>query len=51
MRCHRSQISDEDFFLTIPDNQFARVFGTEWYTSRRHTRGDGEPFITDLLAE
>lgn len=51
MRCHRSQIADEAFFLAMPDDAFARAFGTEWYISRGHTRGAGDPFLTDLLAE
>lgn len=51
MRCHRSQIADEDFFLAMPDDGFARAFGVEWYISHRHTRADGEPFLVDLLAE
>ena len=51
MRCHRSQIADEAFFLAMPDDAFARAFGTEWYISHGHTRGAGDPFLTDLLAE
>ena len=31
MQAHRSQISETDFFLTMPDEMFARAFGTEWY--------------------
>jgi LmbE family N-acetylglucosaminyl deacetylase len=30
-RCYTSQISDTSFFLTMPDERFARVFGTEWF--------------------
>jgi LmbE family N-acetylglucosaminyl deacetylase len=33
MQAHRSQISETDFFLTMPDDMFARAFGTEWYIS------------------
>jgi LmbE family N-acetylglucosaminyl deacetylase len=33
MRAHRSQISDDDFFLTLPDEVFGRAFGVEWYIS------------------
>jgi len=51
MRCHRSQIADEAFFLAMPDEGFAQAFGTEWYISHRHERADGAPFLTDLLAE
>jgi len=31
MRCHRSQIEDTSFFLEMPDDAFARSFGTEWF--------------------
>ena len=31
MRCHRSQIEDTSFFLQMPDDVFARSFGTEWF--------------------
>ena len=51
MRCHRSQISDEAFFLAMPDDAFARAFGTEWYISHGHERAADTPFLTDLLAE
>ena len=33
MQAHRSQISETDFFLTMPDEMFSRAFGTEWYIS------------------
>jgi len=28
---HESQISEEAFFLAMPDDLFAHTFGTEWY--------------------
>jgi LmbE family N-acetylglucosaminyl deacetylase len=31
MAVHESQISEEAFFLAMPDDLFARTFGTEWY--------------------
>ena len=31
MAAHESQISEEAFFLALPDDQFAHAFGTEWY--------------------
>jgi LmbE family N-acetylglucosaminyl deacetylase len=31
MRAHASQISEESFFLQMPDDVFARVWGQEWY--------------------
>ena len=30
MRAHASQITDNSFFLTMPDEAFGYVFGTEW---------------------
>jgi LmbE family N-acetylglucosaminyl deacetylase len=35
MRCHKTQISDVSFFLQMPDDVFARAFGTEWYIKVR----------------
>ena len=29
--CHRSQITDTSFFISMPDEQFALAFGTEWF--------------------
>jgi LmbE family N-acetylglucosaminyl deacetylase len=34
MRCHRSQISDDDFFLTMPQEQFQVAFSEEHYIHR-----------------
>jgi LmbE family N-acetylglucosaminyl deacetylase len=31
MRAHRSQIADDSFFLSLPDDRFALAFGTEWF--------------------
>jgi LmbE family N-acetylglucosaminyl deacetylase len=31
MRAHASQISEESFFLALPDEAFQLVFGTEWF--------------------
>jgi len=31
MRAHASQISEESFFLQMPDDVFANVWGQEWY--------------------
>jgi LmbE family N-acetylglucosaminyl deacetylase len=31
IRAHRSQITDAGFFSSMPDEQFALAFGTEWY--------------------
>jgi len=31
MRAHASQIGEESFFLSMPDDVFATVWGQEWY--------------------
>jgi LmbE family N-acetylglucosaminyl deacetylase len=31
MRAHASQIGEDSFFLAMPDDAFAAVWGTEWY--------------------
>ena len=47
MRAHASQISEESFFLSLPDEAFAAVFGTEWAIRV----GDGPGVTTtDLMA-
>jgi len=35
MRAHASQISEESFFLQMPEDVFARVWGQEWYVRVR----------------
>lgn len=32
--CHRSQVSDSSFFLSMPEEAFARAFGREWFVER-----------------
>jgi len=32
--CHRSQVTDAGFFMTLPDEAFAVAFGTEWFTRK-----------------
>ena len=32
--CHRSQVTDAGFFMTLPDEAFAFAFGTEWFTRK-----------------
>jgi LmbE family N-acetylglucosaminyl deacetylase len=34
MRAHGSQISEQSFFLLMPDELFAAAFGTEWFIHR-----------------
>ncbi len=46
MRAHASQISEQSFFLAMPDEQFAVAFGTEWFIRDGQGPGITE---TDLL--
>ncbi len=41
MRAHASQISEQSFFLALPDDVFAAVFGIEWYIRRGATLAVG----------
>lgn len=34
IRCHRSQVTDTTFFLSMPHDQFLVAFGTEWFIRR-----------------
>lgn len=47
MRAHASQISEQSFFLSLPDEAFASAFGTEWFIRPGQGPGITE---TDLLA-
>jgi len=47
MRAHASQISEQSFFLSMPDDLFAMAFGTEWFIRNGHGPGITE---TDLMA-
>jgi LmbE family N-acetylglucosaminyl deacetylase len=47
MRAHASQISEQSFFLQMPDEAFANGFGTEWFIRAGQGPGITE---TDLLA-
>ncbi|MEU6646124.1 PIG-L family deacetylase [Saccharomonospora sp. NPDC046836] len=47
MRAHASQISEQSFFLALPDEAFAFAFGTEWFIREGQGPGITE---TDLLA-
>jgi LmbE family N-acetylglucosaminyl deacetylase len=46
MRAHASQISEQSFFLAMPDDQFRVAFGTEWFIRDGQGPGITE---TDLL--
>ncbi|GAA3549173.1 PIG-L family deacetylase [Amycolatopsis ultiminotia] len=47
MRAHPSQISEDTFFLTMPEEGFRRMFGTEWFLRPGHGPGITEK---DLMA-
>jgi LmbE family N-acetylglucosaminyl deacetylase len=47
MRAHASQISEESFFLAMPDDGFRHAFGTEWFIRPGHGPGITE---TDIMA-
>jgi LmbE family N-acetylglucosaminyl deacetylase len=48
MVAHASQIADDSWFLTMPEDAFAEAFGTEWYIRTGHTRAADAPFGTSL---
>jgi len=50
MAAHRSQISDDSFFMTMPDEAFAAAFGHECFIEIGASR-TGEPFERDLFAK
>ena len=47
MRAHASQISEQSFFLALPDEAFRFAFGTEWFIRSGQGPGITE---TDLLS-
>jgi LmbE family N-acetylglucosaminyl deacetylase len=47
MRAHASQISEQSFFLAMPDEVFAGAFGTEWFVHRGVE--PKQPWETDIL--
>ncbi len=47
MRAHASQISEQSFFLAMPDDAFLFAFGTEWFIRAGHGPGITE---SDLMA-
>ena len=49
MRAHASQIADSSFFLSIPDEFFARAFGQEWYIHRGPRPATRETSLFDGL--
>lgn len=49
MRCHRSQIADEHFMLSLSDDDFSMAFGTEWFIDRSVERAPDAPFLTSII--
>jgi hypothetical protein len=49
MRAHASQITEDSFFLQMPEERFAEVFGDEWFIECGGSRAEGEPMKTWLL--
>jgi LmbE family N-acetylglucosaminyl deacetylase len=49
MRAHPSQIDEASFFLALPDDSFAAVFGTEWFI--RHGQGERSGRMADWLLD
>ena len=45
MRCHRSQIADDAFWLAMPDEQFLMAFCEEHYIHRGSPAGEGESML------
>ncbi len=37
--CHKSQVTDAGFFMSLPDDAFAMAFGTEWFTRKGAAHG------------
>jgi LmbE family N-acetylglucosaminyl deacetylase len=40
LACHRSQVADSSFFLSMDPSAFARAFGREWFIERGADLGD-----------
>jgi LmbE family N-acetylglucosaminyl deacetylase len=48
MRAHSSQITDSSFFLQMPDEVFAAMFGTEWFIRKGAPAGTQEDWLAGL---
>ncbi len=48
MMAHRSQIAEDSFFLSMPEEAFAMSFGTEWFNRPGETNTGG-PTLVELL--
>jgi LmbE family N-acetylglucosaminyl deacetylase len=45
MAAHASQIPADSFFLTLPDDQYAMAFGTEWFIRQGAAEGTSESWL------
>jgi LmbE family N-acetylglucosaminyl deacetylase len=43
LTAHRSQVSDQSFFLQMPPEMFAHAFGREWFIEHDRTPEPGGP--------
>lgn len=48
LRVHKTQVSEQSFFLEISDQEFSELFGQEWFAIPGQT-GTGGPKLIDLL--
>ena len=48
MAAHGSQIDEDSFFLTMPEEAFVAAFGAEYFIERGAS-GAGEPFVSGLF--
>ena len=48
LRCHASQVSPDDMFLSVPDEVFAEMFGMEWFAEPGRF-DTGGAVATDML--
>lgn len=49
MRAHSSQIADDSWFLALPEEIFARAFGTEWYADPVNPRAAGASLLNSVV--
>ncbi|MEO6652291.1 MAG: PIG-L family deacetylase [Ilumatobacteraceae bacterium] len=47
LRAHASQVSDQSFFLQMPDEMFAQAFGREWFIEHDRPVGIREGWVFD----
>ncbi len=48
MKSHRSQISEDSWFLSMDDDMFTEAFGTEWFIETGRPRGESEELRTSI---